>query len=46
MRDEASKKEDDFYDIEEHVCSVVNTKFKKRANQETEEGIEGEREDQ
>ena len=45
VRDDASLKGDDFYDVEEHVYSVVNTKFKKRANQETEEGDEGERED-
>ena len=42
MRDEASKKDDDLYDAEEHVCSVVNTKCNKRVNQEREEGGEGE----
>ena len=41
VRDDASQKGDDFYDGKEHVYSVVNTKFKKRANQETEEGGEG-----
>ena len=45
VRDDASKKGNGFYDVEEHVYSVVNTKYKKRANQETREGDEGERED-
>ena len=39
VRDEASKKEDDFYDVEEHTYSDVN---KKKAK-ETSEDSEGER---
>ena len=42
VRDKASKKEDDVYNAEEHISSVVNTKCNKRTNQETEEGDEGE----
>ena len=45
VSDDASQKGNDFYDVEEHVYSVVNTKYKKRANQETRESDEGERED-
>ena len=41
MRDEASKKEDDFYDAEEHIYSVVS---KKKAKKTSEDG-EGEREE-
>ena len=41
VREETSKKEDDFYDVEEHTCSVVN---KKKAKTTSEDG-EGEREE-
>ena len=41
VRDEASKKEDDFYDAEEHTYAVVN---KKKAKKTSEDG-EGEREE-
>ena len=41
VRDETSKKEDDFYDAEEHTYSVVN---KKKAKKTSEDG-EGEREE-
>ena len=41
VRDEASKKEDDFYDAEEHTYAVVN---KKKTKKTSEDG-EGEREE-
>ena len=45
VRDEASKRGDDFYDAEPHMYSVVNVKHKKRAKKTSEDG-EGEREEQ
>ena len=44
VRDEASKRGDDFYDAEQHTYSVVNVKHKKRAKKTSEDG-EGKREE-
>ena len=41
-RDEESKKEDDFYDAEQHTYSVVNVKHKKKTNKNTSEDDVGE----
>ena len=36
-REEESKKEDDFYNAEQHTYSVVNVKHKKKTNKQTSE---------
>ena len=45
VTNEGSKKEDDFYDVEEHTYSVVNVKHKKKSNKKKAVNGEGEEEE-